>query len=420
MSSRSSQKLGRVGQLPAPVSETASRLEAAGFEAWLVGESLLELVRDGMPLAFEMATPAPTARVLALFPKSVPTQAARGVVTRPTGGAPIDVVCLPAGDSITDALAQRDFTVAALAFRPTHGLLCDPHQGLAHLEAGRLSCVGRAADRLREDPVRVLRAARMVSELGLRPDPEVEDAMRENAPLLATAPAARRRRELERLLLGPRADAALALLRRTGVEHQLVRGVRDDAPALVAAMPVQLELRLAAWLRGTGTRRLLRELRFGIPRSHHVERLLGHHPIDACVNPSRDRSLLRLLRQLDEVDVAALFQMREWELAHGLETEAASLDVQATRKRLSALRDGIERVRANQSRGERRTTLALDGKAVMELLQCGPGRHVGAALRYAAELVAADPSRNDPAILGEALREWNRRRRQAGDEPEAR
>ena len=380
-----------------------------------MGESLLALLQGAAPAAFELATTAPTARVLTLFPKSVPTQPARGIATRPTGGAPVDVISLPPGGSILDALAARAFTVTAFAFRPARDELCDPHQGVAHLEQGRLSCVGRASDRLREDPVRVLRAARMLSEQGLRPDLEIEDAMREHAPRMASAAAVRRRRELERLLLGPRADDALALLRRTGVERELVRGVREDAAALVAEMPLQLELRLAAWLRGTRTRRLLRELRFGIPRSHHVEHLLAHHPLDECVNPSRDRSLLRLLRQLDEVDLTALFRMREWELARSLEATAGASapEVEATRKRLAALRNGIERVRANQARGERRTILALDGKAVMELLQCGPGRQVGAALRFASEWVAEDPARNEPAALRAALLAWERRRREA-------
>ena len=59
----------------------------------------------------------------------------------------------------------------------------------------------------------------------------------------------------------------------------------------------------------------------------------------------------------------------------------------------------MERVRGNQRHTRQRQSLAIDGQAVMEVLACGPGQRVGAALGFLSERVAADPARNTPAGL---------------------
>lgn len=408
VSSRSTEREHLNARLPDAVRETALRLESEGFACWLVGESLLQHLAGAQPVAFELATPAPVERSLELFPSSVPTQPDRGVVTVPTGGAPIDVSQLRRGPDVADDLAQRDFSVRAMALRISTAELIDPHGGIDDLEARRLRCVGDPADCLSEDPLRVLRAVRLVAEWGFAPDPSLEQALADAGPLLEAIPAGRQRRELYRAVLGEHVELALLLLRRTGVERAMVRGVAADSPTLVASMPRDLELRLAAWLRGTRPRALLRRLRFGLERSRRVERLLEHHPLDERVTPSRDRSLLKLLRQLDEGGIAALFQMREWELARASETD----DVDRARKRLEAVRGGIERVVENRNRSDRRTGLALDGGTVMELLGCGPGRRVGAALRFLTEWASGDPARNEPEALRAAVLQW------AGENPD--
>lgn len=394
--------------LPAAVHAIVSRLEREGFEAWVVGESLARLARGLAPAAFEVATTATPEQVLALFPHGVPTHPERGVVTVPTGAEPVDLTALRWGARVEDDLAHRDFTVLAMAWSPIREELRDPWAGRADLQAGRLRAVGDAAARLHEDPVRLLRAARLAADWSLEPDRALEEAMRTVAPALAVVPAVRLRAELVRLLLSPEPARGLDLLRRTGVEQRLVRDVRPDAAELVAALPARLELRLAAWLRGARARGLLRRLRFGLERSSHVERLLEHHPLDERVTATRDRSVLRLLRQLDALDVAGLFEMRHWELARAAASGEPAADVAEARKRLEALANAIERVRSNEARSAERTRLAVGGQQVMAWLGWTPGRQVGRALRFAREWVAEDPSRNEPERIREALLAWSR------------
>jgi hypothetical protein len=76
------------------------------------------------------------------------------------------------------------------------------------------------------------------------------------------------------------------------------------------------------------------------------------------------------------------------------------------------VRGGIERVVENRNRSDRRTGLALDGGTVMELLGCGPGRRVGAALRFLTEWASGDPARNEPEALRAAVLQW------AGENPD--
>ncbi len=396
-------------RLPATVRETAARLESAGHACWLVGESLVQVLLGSGPSAFELATTAPVEASLALFPSAVPTWPERGIVTLPAGAVPIDLASLRWGDRVEDDLAHRDFSVLAMAWSPIDQVLVDPASGREDLAAGRLRCVGDPSERLHEDPVRVLRAGRVTAEWGLEPDAALENALAGVAPALASVPAVRQRRELCRLLLADGADRGLALLRRTGVERRLVRDVRPDAAGLVAATPPVLELRLAAWLRGARSRALLKHLRFGLARSQHVEQLLEYHPLDERVSAGRDRSVLKLARQLAPSEIEALFSMRAWELSHS-ETESGQPDDDDSeaRKRLAALRNALERVQRNQERSAQRTRLQIDGETVMDLLDCEPGRQVGAALRFAAEWVADDPARNDPERLRSAILAWSR------------
>jgi tRNA nucleotidyltransferase/poly(A) polymerase len=398
-------------RIPDHVVGVARRLSEGGFEAWLVGEPVHALLSSPMPTAFELSTTASPEACLDLFPNAVPTQGNRGIVTVPPGPAseprcPVDLVSRRSGGTVESNLSHRDFTIFALAWSPETGELRDPHGGARDATAGFLRAVGSPAERLSEDPVRALRACRVVAEHAYRVDPALESALEAIGPRLKTEDAGRKRRELVRILMAPHAEAGLSLLRRTGIEGRLVKYVRDDAAALVQSLPPVLSLRMAAWLRGTRPAGMLRRLRFGIARFGQVERLLSHHPLDQKVLPTVDRQLLKLLRQLEEADIEALFAMREWELERLPSRAQAAGEASAARRELAAVRAGIERVRTNQERSTQREALALDGTTVMQLLACGPGRRVGTALAYLTERVASDPALNAPAVLREELLEW--------------
>jgi tRNA nucleotidyltransferase (CCA-adding enzyme) len=388
---------------PEPVRALLARLREDGHEAVLVGGCVRDLLRGLAVADFDVATSAPAERTLALFPRAVPTGLRHGTVMIPTAAGPVDVTTFRAGVRLEDDLAHRDFTVNAIAWDPLDGRWTDPFAGAADLAAGRLRAVGSPQARFAEDPVRALRAARLVATLALAPDPSIEPAMAEVRPRLREVARERVRQELVTLLLAPGAARGLRLLRRAGIEADLAPGVREDAPEVVAALPRDLELRLAGWLRGTRAETILASLRIGARRSRAVARLLGRHPIDA--RPVRhDADLRRLLQRAGDAGVDALLALRRAELEAGAARGAAACA--EARAALEALAERIERVRSRGPLSLARADLVLDGRRVMALLGSGPGPWIGEALRHLTERVVEDPSCNTAERLEEELRAW--------------
>src|SRR5207253_416361 len=142
--------------------------------------------------------------------------------------------------SVEADMRRRDFTVNAMARRLETDELVDPLNGRADLEAHRLRTVSPQS--FREDPLRIVRALRFVSQLGFEPDEELLARMREEAPAVKLVSgeriggglAADGMGELSKLLLGSEPARALRLARDTGV---LVELLPEFAPAVGFEQP---------------------------------------------------------------------------------------------------------------------------------------------------------------------------------------
>ena len=378
----------RAEAVPAAVRDVLAVLRAHDHEAWLVGGCVRDLLRGVAVADFDVATSAAPEAVLALFPKAVPIGIRHGTVMIPTRNGPLDVTRFRAGGTLRDDLAHRDFTVNAMAWDPASGEFADPAGGAQDLAAGRLRAVGSARERFEEDPLRALRAARIGAALGLEPDASIEPAMKDARLPLRKVARERVRRELEALLLAPGVEAGLALLRRSGIEADLAPGTRENGGALAAALPLELPLRLAAWLRGTHAESILLRLRFPRRVVATVARLVALHPIDAR-RLRGDADVRRLVSRVGEQGIEELLLLREAEIRVGG-------DSAAQREALAILRERIDRV---QRVGE----LAIDGATVMATLGCAPGPEVGAALHYLTDCVLEDPTCNTREALIEKL-----------------
>lgn len=132
------------------------------------------------------------------------------------------------GDNLEDDLVRRDFTVNAMALRLPGLELVDPHGGMLDLAARRLRTPSAPEVSFSDDPLRMMRAARFVSQLALVPAPEVTAAMTEAARTLEIVSAERTRDELVKLLLGEDPVAGLRLLVDTGLAEQML----PELPAL--------------------------------------------------------------------------------------------------------------------------------------------------------------------------------------------
>jgi tRNA nucleotidyltransferase (CCA-adding enzyme) len=173
-------------------------------------------------------------RIRKLTPAGIEFAPPRKEVSTGPGRHDFEIVADPSL-SVEDDMRRRDFTVNAMARRLETGELVDPLGGEADLEARRLRTVSPQS--FREDPLRLVRALRFVSQLGFEPDEELLAQMREEAPAVKLVSGERiggglsadGMGELSKLLLGAEPARALRLARDTGV---LVELLPEFGPAI--------------------------------------------------------------------------------------------------------------------------------------------------------------------------------------------
>jgi poly(A) polymerase len=136
------------------------------------------------------------------------------------------------GPQIEDA-ARRDFTVNAMYYDPRSQTLVDYHQGLKDGKAKLLRMIGDPETRYREDPVRIIRVVRFAAKLGFTIEPKTQKPLRAMAALLSNVPASRLFDEMIKLLQTGHSLASLAELKKQGLD----RGVFPVLDAVLANAP---------------------------------------------------------------------------------------------------------------------------------------------------------------------------------------
>jgi poly(A) polymerase len=189
------------------------------------------------------------------------------------------------GDDIETDLSRRDFTINAMAVRVPGGRFVDPYGGVQALAARSLDTPLDPSVSFGDDPLRMVRAARFVAQLGVTPAPRVVEAMTEMAGRLQIVSAERIRDELDELLVAEHVAQGLALLVDTGLAERFLpelpalsleqdpvhrhKDVLRHTYAVVAGTEPRPRLRLAALLHDIGkppTRRITDE---GVTFHHH-------------------------------------------------------------------------------------------------------------------------------------------------------
>src|SRR5690606_25864969 len=126
------------------------------------------------------------------------------------------------GDTLDADLVRRDFTIGAMAVRLPGRVFVDPHGGLSDLAAGIIRTPGTPEDSFSDDPLRMMRGARFVSQLDFEVAPEVRDAMTRMSERIDIISAERVRDELVKLITGVRPRAGIELLVETGVCERIL------------------------------------------------------------------------------------------------------------------------------------------------------------------------------------------------------
>lgn len=225
---------------PAAV-RVVTRLQEAGFKAYVVGGAVRDLIAGHSPKDFDIATSATPEQVRSLFRRSRIIGRRFRIVHVTEGRETMEVATFrAAGDeqvetdengrvlrdnvfgSQEEDAARRDFTVNALYYDPVTETVVDYHHGVADLKQKTLRMIGEPRRRYREDPVRMLRAVRLAAKLGLELDPAARAPIREMAPLIENVPPSRLFDEMLKLLLSGHAVACVGRLRDEGLHHGLL------------------------------------------------------------------------------------------------------------------------------------------------------------------------------------------------------
>ncbi len=215
----------------------AARQALAGSEAWAVGGAVrdaalgrsvadLDLAVAGEPGAAAKAVAAE----LGVHAFELSAEFGTWRVVAPARGWQVDVTALR-GEGIEADLAERDFTIGAVAVPLAAGAAADPFGGLADLERRQLRAVGPRS--FEADPLRLLRAARLAAQLGLEVEAATAGLARASRARAAEPAGERQLAELRQLLGGPDPLRGLALLEQlelTAVvlpELETLRGVEQ-------------------------------------------------------------------------------------------------------------------------------------------------------------------------------------------------
>src|SRR5919198_2961758 len=220
--------------------ELGERFRAAGFELYLVGGVVRArfLGKTGPELDF--ATDAKPKETLEVLRGWADRHYVQGAVFGTVGARKGDTVCeittfreevypederkprVTFGRDIHTDLSRRDFTINAMAIRLPEGELLDPFGGLKDLAAKRLDTPLDPHVAFSDDPLRMLRAARFVSQLEVTPTPRLVEAIKEMRHRLQIVSAERIQDELNKLLLGTKPSKGLELLVTTGLAEEFL------------------------------------------------------------------------------------------------------------------------------------------------------------------------------------------------------
>ncbi len=205
-------------EIPDGVRRILQTLNGAGFEAYLVGGCVRDLLRGMEPHDWDICTSALPEETEACFAwqRIIETGLKHGTVTVLEGGEPYEITTYrtegPYSDSrrpdfvqfvpdLEQDLARRDFTMNAIAM-DLQGDLRDPFGGADDIKAGLIRCVGEPNRRFQEDGLRVMRALRFAAVFGYDIEEQTAQAVHENRTMLDRVAAERINAELRRLLAG--------------------------------------------------------------------------------------------------------------------------------------------------------------------------------------------------------------------------
>lgn len=255
-------------QYPSYVRVIIDKLTASGYEAYIVGGSLRDVILGRAPSDFDVTTSALPEEILSVFSdmRTIPTGLKHGTVTVLSDGNPIEVTTFRTDGEYLDSrhpesvsftknicedLSRRDFTVNAIAYNEKRGIV-DPFGGEEDIKRKVLRAVGNPDERMREDALRIMRALRFSAKLGFSIEENTLAALERKKGGLLNVSRERIGVEMAKLVTSPYPEDALRIMTETGIsEHVLGSYVPSERiVSSLAALPCDFFTRFSALLWG--------------------------------------------------------------------------------------------------------------------------------------------------------------------------
>ncbi|MEY8229989.1 HD domain-containing protein [Oscillospiraceae bacterium 50-16] len=432
-------------EIPSGARHILQTLNSAGYEAYLVGGCVRDLLRGVEPHDWDICTSARPEETAGCFAghRIIETGLKHGTVTILENGEPYEITTYRTEGPYSDSrrpdyvefvssleadLARRDFTMNAIALGLDGGLR-DPFGGGADIEAGLIRCVGEPAHRFREDGLRVMRALRFGAVFGYELEAKSARAIHENRHMLEHVAAERIHVELCKLLVGAKAGDILRqypdVLREFWPELGPLATLEQNNPwhcwggwehtiHTVEAAPPDLVLRLTMLLHDIGkpgckstdengvdhfyghpavsaklADQMLRTLKFDNKTREQVVTLVEYHDVQI---PNRDRSIRKWLGRLGP---ETFFQLLEVKRADGM-----GQSYELVKDRLAQLEKMKAKAEEMVAQGQcfSLKDLAVNGRDVIAA-GVAPGPEVGRVLNEFLQLVLNGEISNEREAL---------------------
>lgn len=410
-------------QISAGALKAIARLRAAGFQAYLVGGGVRDLLLGGHPKDFDVATDAHPEQVRELFRGSRIIGRRFKIVHVRFGGETIEVTTFRGGHDSADEIAsnphrssrnedgmllrdnvygslaedavRRDFTVNALYYTTENFAVHDYTGGMKDLQNKLIRIIGDPATRYREDPVRMLRAARFAAKLGFTIEDKTAEPLHDLAHLLGNVPAARMFDEVLKLFMSGYGVATYQQLCKYGLFEPLFP---TTAAAIDAGQPAADALILQALL-------------------NTDQRIAEHKP----VTPAFIYAALlwpALQRELSELTANGLSETIATQQAMQVTIDRQQTHTGIPRRFSQPMREIWEMQARLQRRDSRRALTLLEHPRLRAaydflLLREQAGEMLGDIGQWWTEFMAADESQREHLLRQVTPRQNNNRRRRS-------
>jgi tRNA nucleotidyltransferase (CCA-adding enzyme) len=436
-------------EFPEEVKVIIEKLKKAGYEAYIVGGCVRDLLQGKTPEDWDITTSANPKEIQKIFPNSFYENKFLTVTVRTESEKPnlreIEITTfrkeakysdkrhpdkIDFAKSIEEDLARRDFTINAIA--ADFSKIIDPFNGQKDLKNKIIRAVGNPNDRFSEDALRMIRAVRFASVLGFKIEKETEKAILRNASLISVISKERVRDELIKIIMSERAAEGIELLRKLGLLKYIIPELEEGygitqnkhhiydcyehslfSLKYAAQKNFNIYVRIAALFHDIGkprtkkgegpnatfygheivgakmTDQILRRLKFPKKDIEKIVKLVRYHLFYYNVGEVGEASVRRLVRKVGPENIEDLLCLR-------MADRIGSGVPKAEPYKLRHLRYVIEKISQDPLSVK---MLKVNGQDVMRILKIEPGPKVGQVLNILLARVLEEPTKNKKEIL---------------------